>query len=192
MKPLEVVNLHILAYHQFGLTLPVPRAVLKTRYRERARALHTDTSGADTKEAFIKMQQAYELLTADDARGVFTDGPQMEKTEEGTPLKDLGLGLGSLKNGRTCEECSGKGYHERAGKKWIPRSPCYLCLHFYGQYHRLCPKCKKEGLRIVTEKYFAICGPCKGSGEIEIFNPVIPKGLLPSGNLTQKQRKRAQ
>lgn len=195
MKTDSGLTLTVLARLYFGVTLPVERATLKTLYRTKARQLHTDASGTDaTREAFIAMQQAYEKLTDAKAVGVFTDGPKALVTEEGTPLSDLGLGLGALKNGTDCSECKGIGYHERKRKKikWFPYEPCYICRAMGSTWG--CIRCGHLYFKHTdtVEVYYAICAPCQGKGEIEIFNPVIPKGFLSAGpSLGQKARKRA-
>lgn len=190
-----MTDLHRTAHLFFGVTLPIERATLKTLYRQAARKLHTDASGTDaTREAFIAMQQAYEKLTDAKAVGVFTDGPKLSVTEEGTPLSDLGLGVGALKNGAECSYCKGAGYHERKRKsiKWFPYKPCGICQAMGSTWG--CRTCGKLYFKHTDtiEIYYAICAPCQGKGEIEIFNPVIPKGFLSAGpSLGQKARKRA-
>jgi DnaJ-class molecular chaperone len=158
-----------------GVTLPVKREDLKKAYRQRAKELHTDTSGTDSKEDFILMRKAYECLCEAD---VFSDGPKREFTEEGTPLSDLGLGLKN-KNGKQCVTCKGVGY--RTVQQWriFPRvpgtRPCSFCT-FLGSSLG-CSRCDgKFNRRLVS--IHLICAPCQGSGETEMFNPVLPKGLF--------------
>ncbi len=183
----------------FGVTLPTDRATLKTAYRQAARKLHTDTSGSDTKAAFQDMQAAYEALTAPGAAGVFTDAPVglLQYTEEGTLLSALGLGVGPHKNGKECAACKGRGYntHKRRRVEWLPYPPCPRCCLIQSTWG--CPTCGgRNGLGgqfrhkdTITEMH-AVCATCQGKGEIELMNPVIPKGFLGAGHMTQKERKR--
>lgn len=73
-------------------------------------------------------------------------------TETGELLSELGKGLGNFKNGVTCVGCNGKGY--QMNRRW--------------------------SLSARDREYASVCYSCKGTGETEIFNPVIPKGLLMS------------
>jgi DnaJ-class molecular chaperone len=173
------VNLETAA-QQFGVKLPIERATLKKLFREAAKRLHTDTSGEDTKEAFILMKSAYDFLCDENLTGVFTDGPELLTTEEGTPLSYLGLGLGPMKNSKTCDECKGAGYRtdKRWKFEWTPSIPCSHCLLMGTTI--FCGRCGPKGIRRIDKKVtvYMICAPCQGTGEIELFNPVIPKGLL--------------
>lgn len=164
----------------FGVTLPVERDTLKSAYRTAAKRLHTDVSGADTKDAFVIMKAAYDALCDEKATGVFTDGPALQATEEGTPLSELGLGLGNNKNGATCQTCKGVGYRTEKDfrTEWKPRPPCAWCQMTRSTLG--CRTCGPRGFshRQVNTVTYKICAPCQGTGEIEMFNPCIPKGLL--------------
>ena len=171
------MTLEQLSKKYFGLPLPCDKAALKHAFRAAAKRLHTDTSGADTKAAFIEMKEAYDLLLM--CPGALAGG---EKdfccTEEGTPLSDLGLGLGH-KNGKPCEKCKGQGYYKTWD--WVLKPtrpgavPCPTCARMQSSLG--CSRCWGKFKR-VQETIYKICAACQGHGEIELFNPVIPKGLL--------------
>ena len=185
-----------IAYQHFGLQLPVQRDVLKAVYRKAARRVHPDLSSLSkeaSEAAFRELQAAYDLLTASTAMGVFIDGPSVAMTVEGTPLDDLGKGLGALINGKECKECKGVGYHQQKEKitTWFPYEPCFMCVFTRTTWG--CTRCShlnfSHGDKVVSR--YHICAPCKGMGEIEIYNPVIPKGFLAQPVMGQKARKRA-
>jgi hypothetical protein len=163
-------------------------------YRKAARRLHTDLSGTSlTNDAFIAMQAAYEQLTAPGAAGVFVDSPVEAVTVEGTPVADLGKGLGR-KNGMECKNCKGAGYLVRKRRKivWWPYEPCDLCRIMGSVWG--CRTCAHLTFRHndIIETIYGTCVECQGHGETEIINPVLPKGFLalPAG-MGQKARKRA-
>ena len=104
---------------------------------------------------------------------------------DGTLLTELGHGVGPNRNGVACRECDGYGYRtqEVPQTKW-----CFVCkgagsvirTNFKGvQYVRDCYVCNgtgvvDDGVRVKHHK----CWACKGVGEKEIFNPVLPKGRI--------------
>lgn len=75
-----------------------------------------------------------------------------------------------------CRKCHGSGRFVKNGRD---QGICFSCSG-RGRYERICPTCK--GTRIVgsAEPKFRYvrCEACEGCGEIRIFNPVLPKGLL--------------
>lgn len=184
MTPIEQI-----AHKHFGITLPIDRTALRSLYRAKARILHSDFGGTDA--AFQALDSAYKLLLTAD--GVFTDSPALLFTEEGTPLSDLGRGVGSRKNGAECSECGGCGYHARKRRNivWSPKPPCTVCVAVGSTWG--CQRCRYGGFSH-TDKVldvYSICAPCQGKGEIELLNPVIPKAFLTSGHYVgQKARKR--
>ncbi len=72
-----------------------------------------------------------------------------------------GSGKGVYSSGKTiiCKPCKGSGKSDRI------RGLCRTCIGGF---------IEKKG----TAKYARICHMCDGKGEVEIFNPVIPKGVL--------------
>lgn len=177
-------SLATVARRYFGVVLPVERKTLTSAYRRACFVHHPDVGGDE--DEFKMLTWAYtELTTA--SSGVFVDGPATQATEEGIPLSELGKGLGTNVNGKTCEKCKGDGYTKKQGVTWHPGLPCDICYAVRSTWG--CRKC--DGKFKKTEGWiYAICAPCKGTGEIMVLNPVIPKGFLPSGNIGQKARKR--
>lgn len=185
------------AHEQFGVQLPVQRDVLKAVYRKAARRLHPDLSTLDKETAALRfrtMQEAYALLTAPNAQGVFVDSPTTILTTDGTALDELGLGLGPAKNGKECIDCKGAGYSKvkRRVVLWFPYEPCSICRLMGSTWG--CQKCSHLLFTHAdkVETIYGTCVRCQGKGETEIMNPVIPKGFLalPAG-MGQKARKRA-
>lgn len=193
LKILTAEYLATLAQKHFGIKLPTDPATLKTAYRAAARKLHSDlTHDTATEEQFKLMAAAYAVLIVPNAPGVFAQAPEELATVDGVPLSELGLGLGRHKNGRDCKECKGKGYDKRRRKDvtWWPYNPCHICVLAGSTWG--CQQCSRLIFRHtdkIVEEYH-ICAPCQGTGEIELLNPVIPKGFLAVGNLGQKARKR--
>lgn len=208
------------AREHFGLSLPITSDELKSAFRRMAKELHTDTSGnTETKDKFIAMKSAYDFLVKLEGM-VFVYGGKSEGnsttirlvTTDGTPLYELGLGLGPTKNGRDCDRCLHKGYTEErnflgqrachdcdwngyvlanvpckpchgSGKFTQARSgrvvPCRACLGRGEKFGRtLCPQC--QGRKYIGESkiYYSKCYECGGTGEIELFSPLFPKGRM--------------
>ena len=138
---------HDLALTLFGITLPTTVRELKSAFRAKAKELHTDVSGQDTHDAFIKMRAAYEYLT--ELLGdphVFSEGGEIrtDVTVDGTPLSGLGLGLGPTVNGMDCERCDRRGYTIE-----------------HGVAYRVCDECDSFGKVPRTLR----CKYCNGSGK---------------------------
>jgi DnaJ-class molecular chaperone len=167
----------------FGLSSPFTSDQLKSSFRRLAKQLHTDTSGGDTKEAFVLMKAAYDKLVP---LACSTNNSTSQKfTDDGIPLSELGLGLGPTKNGRDCEYCEHRGYLFRRETETDYTRRCALCggIGLVNKFGRLtsCPNCLGLGpLRSTkpAKTYYATCYKCMGSGETEVFNPAFPKGAL--------------
>jgi DnaJ-class molecular chaperone len=199
-----------------GVALPVSLNALKTAYRRRSHEEHPDVSKhPQAAERFLALTIAYEHLQADpraleysaeDARRLLTD--------DGTPLAELGKGLGPKTNGRPCDDCTGRGYrsYKIDGMRCPKCRPYYLNI-FHRAWEYLCRKCNGsgkfknkgecfpcrgtgwtrttsgrntcvacKGTEIVENPQAPVahvkCAGCKGTGELMVFNPVLPKGLL--------------
>lgn len=78
-----------------------------------------------------------------------------------------------------CPKCSGTGvFSIKQGGKVVPKGRCFKCQGT-GRYEGWCPTCGNKGF-IPAKKgrdYF-VCDECKGAGEIAMWNPVLPKGLI--------------
>lgn len=203
-----------MAYQFFGRLLPMTRDELKSSFRQACKRLHTDLSGTDgTRERFIQMKAFYDQLVELKVDWVFTDGAQVLRTRLGTPLSELGLGLGPSRNGRDCEFCNHKGYVEdkedayvkctNCVSGWTHTNPCRRCRgtgnytnkkgqvagqcfsckgtgYYKALFIQKCSECSGVGYK-VGEKgrvVYTACYRCQGTGEVEVFNPVITKGRL--------------
>ncbi len=219
MDLLELVKVKLLAKKFFNLELPVRLPELKKAYRAACVRLHPD-KGGDAK-GFVEMSAVYEniLELASKTTGVIEDdGDVSYMTEvEGTPIHELGKGLGSTKNGKDCDYCSRKGYKINYGQCWDICDTCLgsgiglefiLCKSCRGRGRfdlidgrvvdckqcggtgeiggsprrgTWCRKCTGTGRMCVEDSdkiFYTKCVKCGGAGEIEIFNPVLPKGRL--------------
>lgn len=199
----------------FGLSLPLSAGELKSAFRAAAKRLHTDTSGDQaTKDQFVAMKNAYDFLVKLEGMeyvyGTRTHTGSLTTTD-GTPLYELGLGLGPMKNGRDCERCNHKGYTEEhdvldrtcwrcdhrgqvpvvelcgcchgTGKFTQRRSgrvvPCRACLgRGRKSSFKLCPDCHGSKRIGGGRAHYSRCFKCGGTGEIELFSPLLPKGRL--------------
>ena len=112
-------------------------------------------------------------------------------TVDGTPLSELGLGLGPTTNGKDCPnpKCGGRGYETHHGPAWkvCPVETCFRGLVTYKHWDtvehitRYCFVCDGLGqVRASGNVYYVKCRQCDGTGEVINFNPVIPKGALRS------------
>lgn len=184
-------DIEILARRYFKVELPVLSSVLKSAFRQAAKKFHTDTGG--DKEEFIRMKSVYDSiqqagLAVESDSNLPAGSWKTLRTVDGTPLTELGLGLGPTVNGRECDRCDAKGYTSYVDRQ---RVTCQSCGGFGNSrrhwfYHR-CDICRGRG---TVERGPAItryhkCGACEGKGEIKIYNPVILKGAM-----SQAQRKR--
>ena len=84
-----------------------------------------------------------------------------------------------------CNKCGGSGIFKL--RNGTPKGKCFKCngeghvLDRSGQNH--CPTCKGTGLNPTKRRRmdYIKCFKCEGCGEILVFNPVLPKGLLSFG-----------
>jgi DnaJ-class molecular chaperone len=83
-------------------------------------------------------------------------------------------GLFTLRSGRKvqCKVCS--GYKTRV------IGTCYTCngTGRSKQLHHSCKLCGGDGIIYSEKESYSKCHKCNGVGEVEIWNPVIPKGRL--------------
>lgn len=220
---IELLKVH------FDLDAPVAFEDVKKKYRQQSRLVHPDVGGSaeefgELSKAFGFLKQLYEqgsdifdtepLGAAKDDRH---SAKMPRKTVDGTPLSDLGLGLGPTTNGRVCSNCDQRGYtvtkeHARerckkcAGTGSQPcEYPCEFCsgtgkftqrrsrrvvdcrvCRGTGQYKHpfekeWCTNCAGSGITSadrIAHIYVMKCWECKGTGEIRVWNPVLPKGRL--------------
>lgn len=220
------------ASHILRVELPTTMNALKSAFRRRSREVHPDHSVAvDATKQFQALSAAYEFAQTQPAWLLETEGEEVNGNllcDDGTPLADLGKGLGPLKNGRPCDGCGSKGFTSYS----VARTPCVDCRVAFGRVSYRCRRCGGDGVfkrngrsvgecngcrgegwiaetkrvrdpfgfgfgvrlvnRCVTCKgerdvpnpqgrqTHVKCYHCKGTGELLVFNPVIPKGLLGS------------
>ncbi len=88
-------------------------------------------------------------------------------------------GEGFTKRTVTCHRCQGRGRVSQRGSR---RSTTCLDCFGSGRYTNYdisrCTLCSGNWQRSTTRLAYRVCTQCKGSGEIPIYNPVIPKGRL--------------
>ena len=195
---LELLHIH------FKLDAPVAFEDVKKKYKQESKRLHPDLHpGTDgIEEAFKALSGAYDslkqlyqlgsrLFDAEPLEDVVEGEPKppsMPRTTiDGTPLSDLGLGLGPTTNGRECARCEQRGYTILREHGRMPCPKCGGRNMFNGRgefqypFRNMCTACNGTG-KSPTERVTRIiamkCGDCKGTGEIEIANPALPKGRL--------------
>jgi hypothetical protein len=224
-QAIELLRIH------FDFEAPVAFEDVKKKYRRECRLLHPDVEGGSESAfkafggAFDNLKQLYQngspLFDAEPLEEIVEGEPQLPKmprvTVDGTPLSELGLGLGPTTNGREClhceqrgytitkehakgrcQKCSGSGRHPReypcrpcrgSGKFTQRRSgrvvDCLGCngagkfRHpFQKEYCAVCHGSGKAPTDRVANIYAMKCHDCNGTGETEVWNPVLPKGRL--------------
>lgn len=201
-----------------GISLPFSNETeLKRAYRRASFAAHPDHGGSDSEMCAV-LAAFRRLRFCLDDRSVCINGSNKTPltTIDGTPLSELGLGLGPTTNGTDCERCEGRGYREHYGPGFrvclscdecgeVPRTfPCRPCngsgkftqrrskrvvdcraCQGTGNFKhpRLRSPCKKcHGTKTIwgksNEASYNKCSNCDGTGEVRVWNPVLPKGAL--------------
>ena len=181
------MDVHVQAHKFFGVQLPVLSTVLKSAFRAASKRLHTDVGGSH--DEFVAMKATYDAIQKM-GLVVQTDGIQspngspLEIYADGTPLTELGLGLGPTINGKPCDACGGRGYNPYSHQMMMQ---CSCSRGNFRYWQHGCPKCRFRGEYPIgkPQTRYARCGVCEGTGEIKIYNPVILKGAM-----TQAQRKK--
>jgi DnaJ-class molecular chaperone len=208
---LPLSTLAALASVHFGLILPTTKTELNRAYRTACYHNHPDRGG--DKEVFISIQDSYNILTEPKYALTVLGADSGATTIDGTPLSELGSGLGSKINGIECTHCTGKGYEQNEHTEWRVCGhcnfgyvikdiscrpcngsgkfqqknskrivPCRTCngTGIFDRRRIVCPHCRGTMTLHDTEKTtsYVKCFYCAGVGEIEMFNPVLRKGLL--------------
>lgn len=174
-----------------SISHPFTKAKVLKQFRSWVKEIHPDTGRTDGGFYFTDMDdlvKAKELLlklaSEDENTGILT-----LRTSSGELLSELGNGLPNNKSGMTCTYCIGNGYNKRVMPRWVKCNVCNSRNDFmkYGSYSVFdplglisCRKCHGLG-EVKSAKYDIIygkCSYCKGTGEIEVFNPLIPKMRL--------------
>lgn len=106
----------------FGLSAPVAFEDVKKKYRKKSMELHPDRGGSeekfkkfggafdDLKELYQEGSSLFDTAPLGDTEGESKNVSMPRETVDGTPLSELGLGLGPTTNGRDCTECDSRGY----------------------------------------------------------------------------------
>ena len=66
-------------YSILGITLKATQEQIKSAYREKAKHLHPDLSGADTASVFLFLKKAYDVLSSPTARAAYDRASQADK-----------------------------------------------------------------------------------------------------------------
>jgi len=161
-----------------SLTKPV---VLKA-FRRFIMANHQDHTGEkiDLHKAVLAKEVLLNHCSVDPTGKPLVD--DVLRTTMDTPLSELGNGLKSPKVGKECLDCEGRGW-----TKYIyqPSITCPNCQgksarHFRNNDGLHCRRCESTGTVRSAKAVvnYLGCSRCNGTGEIEIFNPLIPKALM--------------
>lgn len=173
------------ALSTLNIEFPFDENALKTAFRIKSKETHPDCGGND--EEFKKVMSSYDLLKG--FSQVFVDGNGLV-TVEGISLMDLGKGLPE-KNAVKCDACEGLGYTTTINRRLISGEPCPACSgmgiiwNYLGwgniKEWKTCQRCQGRGMfsPVYQEKnLYHACTRCNGTGEIEIYNPVLKKGVV--------------
>jgi DnaJ-class molecular chaperone len=99
----------------------------------------------------------------------------------GVSYKVCGCEDGMIRAVFPCSSCKGTGKFEQRSGRIIDCRRCGGTGKFIHPYKMvICPKCRGSATiqSFNDEWYYRRCGTCNGTGEIKIFNPVLPKGRL--------------
>jgi len=195
------------AWRFFNRPLPMTHDELKSCFRAACKRLHTDTSGSNTKEEFIQMKLFYEELQSKPWAFTDNSVPCQTTGGDFLSELGLGLGMKNGRDCAACnhkgyteEKLSGWQRCTWCDYGWSYSQPCLRCQGTGNgpkQVSKACPSCKGNGIHLFSRVVkcrmcdgsggknvplgtvvYHTCYQCKGAGEIEIYNPVIPKEWL--------------
>lgn len=175
-----------------GLTYPFTKGELKHNFRQLVLVHHPDKGG--TEENFIRIKDAYDILLSMGLEDTEEKEVNIVRTMEGDLVSELGKGLSDTINGTKCRECLGSGHYILVRTIYSVKHRCINC-NGMGFVNRkgggisifnilfgsiICPVCHGSGgIEDVTNvKMNHTCFKCKGTGEIEIDNPALPKNRV--------------
>ncbi len=166
-----------------SISRPFSKARVLTQFRSCAKEIHPDTGRTDGGFSFADMD---DLVKAKDLLlKIANEKIDLNKTITGELLSELGNGLPNNKTGKTCKTCEGKGWDKRVMVQWLPCPSCHGSSYspFWKNTRislKFCLRCNNQGeiRSAIYDVKYEKCYDCKGSGENEIFNPLIPKGRL--------------
>lgn len=177
------------------LEFPTDAGTLKRPRRSLAHQYHPDHREGDDTD-FKRLSEAYAYIKEHAELFIESESSEYEiHMIDGTPLCELGLGLGPTTNGKPCDECAGLGHRPTLQPV---RVPCGACENGWVDLHAAYPKAHGEGAKRccfcclgLGRRYESrpqgarmFCPTCRGTGEIKLYNTVIPKGAL--GALTSR------
>jgi DnaJ-class molecular chaperone len=156
------------------INLPFTKKDILTAFRKYVFEHHQDRSGIQVDMDVAC--KAKEILMSH----CVSESRTSEMTTCGIPLETLGEGLPYPKTGSECDRCQGKGYTSTVVQ---PTSTCPDCMGFVYSFTRcrFCKRCKGTGvIRHVRggNTVHNLCFRCNGSGELEVWNPLIPRGAI--------------
>jgi DnaJ-class molecular chaperone len=160
-----------------GITYPFTNSELKNAFTQLAFKCHPDKGG--NTEQFIAVKDAYDFLKG----FAVNTNTNTQITAEGDLLSNLGKGLGDLVNQKPCSFCHGKGCEYKQHYDYTYDRVCTIChgRGFIGRSYNICFVCMGTGgigrhEKSITQMH--TCHKCKGTGYIEVLNPVLPKNKI--------------
>lgn len=141
------------AKEHLEIDLPASEEDIKRKFRILSKIKHPD-HGGDARE-FQLLKETYDVISS--MQGVveiFGTNNSVRvptRTSDGYSIFDLGRGLSVEKNGVTCGRCNGKGYIE---------------------------KMEEVNNIFLRQSHLYRCFECRGTGEVEVWNPALPKMRL--------------
>jgi DnaJ-class molecular chaperone len=185
---------------------PFSETILKSAYREKAKQYHPDLNNGNEKAAaiFRKIKESYEALqplsmcVTEEERS-FEEVKQNKAKEDIFAVYDKcshchGTGIVTQQrtdwnsfSERVCPSCMRKCNKCDNGKFTLKSGRKVNCLKCGGEgiilvYKEYCYTCmnKRKIISYELKEYKKLCSYCKGTGKIELdlFNPVIPKGAV--------------
>lgn len=177
------------------LEFPFDENALKSAFRNKAHISHPDHGGSE--EEFKQVMSSYELLV--DFSQTFVEDKGLS-TVGGILLSELGKGLPN-KNAAKCDNCKGLGYTTTTNRRLISGESCPACfglgvIFIFKGFNRewmTCQRCQGKGIfsPVYQEKgLHHVCLSCDGTGEVEIFNPVLKKGVVSTTQKVKRDKKK--
>lgn len=183
-----------------GIKYPFTEEELKISFRKSAFENHPDKGG--TREKFMQIKDAFEFLKEFAVTKNQEVNGKIQRTVEGDLLSELGNGLGDLINSKSCSNCHGNGYYSFIHREYKGGIECPLCYgtgtigrksnRWWGGM-AICPQCGGIGKVSAYAKEITLyhtCINCKGTGRVEIYNPVLPKNRTTVKRKNEDNRKK--
>ena len=145
-------------------SLPISKSEFKQKYRNACLRFHPDSGGNEND--FKDMFNFYnEIIKISKSIRIFLDCDleSENKTQCGTPLIELGLGLGPTINGIQCNNCKGRGYEINYGTSFHVCGVCDLFGFVKKRYP--CKSCSGTGKFTQKSGRIVDCYRCNGTGK---------------------------